>query len=245
MGMTLISTVFVPRRAEELWTSSYLQRIVRLFAEKANYVIRGDEHKEVFGLWHDVLIKKKITVEELQSSSSPYASLFTPGISQLLEETMAQIAQGQDIPQELKINAFSTALEDRRRYQEWSYYLWPEDNQACIVVNMQLFSGDPGEPYLVNLYHEMYNICHPLVAYIKFGQTEPHETFEEIQAYQIKYLQPHYNFWGPEIVATMGRERILSAPSCSVKELSDGGILLIPFKKNEVAQHLGLKSWHW
>lgn len=96
----------------------------------------------------------------------------------------------------------------------------------------------------------VYEVYRPVYAY----QFDPRDgrdvtTLEEAQSAQIHTLYD-VNFFAPELVEKLGRERIESAPAERVVALDDGGVLLLPriffspdayaYHLKDVADHLGL-----
>ena len=71
----------------------------------------------------------------------------------------------------------------------------------------------------------IYEAYHPIYAYQSDAGTLT--TLEEAQTAQIHTLYS-INFFGPELVEKLGRERIASAPAERITSLSDGGIMLLP-----------------
>jgi hypothetical protein len=71
-----------------------------------------------------------------------------------------------------------------------------------------------------------YRIWQPLYGY------EPAPCWPETSLAHARALQPQYlyqyNYFGPELVEKLGRERVLQAPAWHVKRFGDGGVLVIP-----------------
>ncbi len=87
----------------------------------------------------------------------------------------------------------------------------------------------------------LYTTLHPDFEYLctdydaLFGSTE-------LRQGTLPYLYVD-NYFGPSLVARLGREQLLTTPGASVRELSDGGIFVRIERDVEAAcQHLGLIS---
>lgn len=98
----------------------------------------------------------------------------------------------------------------------------------------------------------IYQVWRPIFGFDSAGLVEPHTSRDDALALEARCLYL-VNYYGPEFVAKLGRERLLSAPAWRVKPLDDGGIMLAPnpivsddpftprpYGLKQVAQHLGL-----
>lgn len=96
-----------------------------------------------------------------------------------------------------------------------------------------------------------YRVWHPVYGYQgSYTGNAPSVTREEALAGRAPWLYD-INVFGPEYVAALGRERLLSAPAWKVIPMSDGGIILAPtayahpdtrYDRHAIADSLGLPT---
>ncbi len=72
-----------------------------------------------------------------------------------------------------------------------------------------------------------YDIWHPLYCYQFSNGLWPATNLADARALQPQHLYEH-NYFGPELVEKIGRERVLSAPAWQIRLVADGGVLVIP-----------------
>ena len=65
--------------------------------------------------------------------------------------------------------------------------------------------------------------------------------FRSLATYKVHHLYI-INFLSPEIVAKLGRERLLNSPAWRSELLDDGGVLLIPDNMTDIAAPFSLKQ---
>lgn len=98
---------------------------------------------------------------------------------------------------------------------------------------------------LLNISEKLYDFLHPFYAYADHENERPED--EELISKDIKHIY-WANFFSPEIVKKIGKEKLLSAPSWKTKKLKDGGILLVLgpliYKEEgeEVEKYLGFRE---
>ncbi len=110
---------------------------------------------------------------------------------------------------------------------------------------------------LLELAKSLYQVIQPIYGYWDwdahiswtFDYLEDPEIHRQLETLDINKIY-WVNFFSPELVKKIGREKFLSAPSYKTEELKGGGILLVassePFDLNgvereEVEKHLGIK----
>jgi hypothetical protein len=72
-----------------------------------------------------------------------------------------------------------------------------------------------------------YDIWHPLYGYPFPNGIWPETSLADARALQPQHLYEH-NYFGPELVKKIGRERLLRAPAWQIRSFADGGVLVIP-----------------
>lgn len=175
--------------------------------------------------------------------------LFTPGVSPLLlEETNTYVAEQRKT---LSFDVYSTSREGLLKRFEFGGSLEPDEGYILLSINWELFDAafagedsEPREAYWIELLQEIYRCWHPLYAY-RFSHgsgplADPKQ--EDIRALAIHSVYGT-NFFGPEFVAKLGREKLLSIPAYRVVELGDGGIFLYcawPEEIRAATKRLGL-----
>jgi hypothetical protein len=104
-----------------------------------------------------------------------------------------------------------------------------EEEYFADIHNTRRFLEVAKEMY--NLVRPVYGSIHQIADSIKKAtRFEPRYNAEVVEAIDLRKCLPGVywaNFFGPEYVEMFGREKMLSAPCWSVKELDDGGFLLL------------------
>jgi hypothetical protein len=132
--------------------------------------------------------------------------------------------------------------------------LRPEKGAISFVVTQEHFSGsDEGRAAflgLIEMFKETYRYWHPIYGYQWYDSEAQLTQAALLATHEVHHIYP-INFWGPEIVEKLGRERVLNAPAWRKEVLADGGVLLIPdntydvhipFAYRRLATVLGLQT---
>ncbi len=78
------------------------------------------------------------------------------------------------------------------------------------------------------LFQKTYTIWQPLYAHsLVLGLQWPEPALADLESGRVPYLY-EINFFGPKLVESLGKERLLSVPVWRSQQLADGGILLVP-----------------
>ena len=238
------------RSGDECYDASRLHGFLRSLEAKGSYVCGSD--------WRDVMSVRFRTLYGEPPSARPLStgaakidpeSLFIPGISQTLISDIDEVIQNRK--EELDINIHAASKDEKRKDFECNFSFYPQDGVIYIIV------GDYYEFHYYNEFLEtlqlFYDIWHPIYGFLEGAGDEPYISREEALAQNIDYLY-ELNLFGPEIVAKLGRERVLQSPAWRVHKFDDGGVLLVPalyvsvrpneeykFSREEVANYLGLQ----
>lgn len=112
---------------------------------------------------------------------------------------------------------------------------------------------------IFNLFNATYIFTKSIYGYGDLDDVIDEETYWEYGAHtpslssildnNVEYIY-HTNFFSPSIVRKLGKEKLLSAPAWKIKELADGGMMIVvcenPLEceneeKERIESHLGLK----
>jgi hypothetical protein len=233
MTSLLVFQIAYPRQREELRDKARVTAWLEALAAQGYYVTQ--ENDPFYDQW----------AEALRTHSIP------PGVSTSARENIRIFCAGEaDV---LGCKAYSLA-EDFTDGVDLSYpdgfvFLSADDGYFT-------FDGPRGQhkyELFIDLVEASYHIWHPIYSFL--GESSgviPHTSREEALALEPRWLYD-INLFGPEYVQKIGRERLLSAPAWKVKELDDGGILIVPapyvevdwhnpspYKRPDVAQHLDI-----
>jgi hypothetical protein len=131
----------------------------------------------------------------------------------------------------------------------------PEEGLVtCSVEQEHFYGSDEGQDsYLtmLDIFKEFYQCLHPFYGHEDYsgGVSLSYDFVVNKQAVNTLYF---INFFGPELVNKLGRDRLLGAPAWKIEELDDGGIFLVPtehiavsgggFSLLRVARHLGMET---
>jgi hypothetical protein len=186
-----------------------------------------------------------ITSQEETRQSLEAAGHLEPGIAPALYPHLEAYLSGTA----LYFYAEVYAIEDEGRRGEFHYgclSLSAEDQMLLVDVDdwhFTISSGardDPRYPQwqreVVALYAHwldmlalVYRIWHPLYAYdySGVGSFWPETSLADARTLQPRHLYEH-NFFGPELVEKIGRERLLAAPAWQIRHFEDGSVLVVP-----------------
>lgn len=184
----------------------------------------------------------------------------TPEISSILQHEIDEyLARQKD---QLYIQAYYLEGEEELKL---IILLLPEEGLLnCWLSNADL-DTDPNKgviyQILTDIFKDLYRIWHPFYGFEEYSGgsfVSRNKLLTEQQAVYLYFI----NFFGPELVNKLGRERVLSAPAWKIEEMDDGGIFLMPvdptasvatgYTLKGAAAHLGLNTpqapdeeWDW
>ncbi len=223
-----------PRQREELRDETKVLAWMEAIASHGYYLTHRDE--AFYEQWYTAVHQQ---------------TLFS-GLSPQLRETVHAFCQGTQ--EELSAEAYALSgnflVGVEVAFPEGYLLLHADDS----YFTMPEIGAEQYERFL-RLAEMTYRLWHPVYGYDFVPAAYlPYTTREEALALQVRYLYL-INLFGPEYVAQLGRERLLSAAAWQIKELDDGGVMLLisayrkpPAQKSqlvesrEVAAHLGLTS---
>jgi hypothetical protein len=137
--------------------------------------------------------------------------------------------------------AFAVDGEGRRREFHYGCLALIAEEELLIVTVDDWHFSLPGDvcrdphhqrevralyAYWLELLQLTYSIWNPLYCY-EPASFWPETSLADARALQPQYLY-QYNYFGPELVEKLGRERVLHAPAWLVKSSDDGGAFVIP-----------------
>ncbi len=226
-------------RAKESFQNPWiLQRFLREVAALGFYLVTRQEHHVAWIGWRSLqtgLPPRPVwrsSQPELEQSAEDASitaeTLSTPGISNLLRDELLEFASNRsDI---LYVSGLST---DKTRDFFFHIRFSPEESSITntpihiAFLQKQEDSLQVFEHWL-KLFQVMYDLWNPAFAYTFPSRVGwPETTREDALAFQPPCVY-EINFWSPEIVNRLGRERVLSTPAWKVQPLEDGGVLLVP-----------------
>ncbi len=128
------------------------------------------------------------------------------------------------------------------------FTLKPQEGVIYFMVEQEHFNGsDEGRAAyiaLLGMFKETYTFWHPFYGYQLFNGGDKEGVQPEREALLATHDIHHLyiiNFLSPEIVATLGRGRLLNAPAWRCELLDDGGVLLIPDNMTDITAPFSLK----
>jgi hypothetical protein len=176
----------------------------------------------------------------------------SPGLSPLAQTAAHDFCAGDD--EELACSAYALT-------EDFTVVLtlFEPEGSVCLSADDSHFTA--GEIHqqkyqmFLTLVEVSYQQWHPIYGFDHAGADEGNTpSRNEALALQVSSLFT-INLFGPEYAAKLGRERLLSAPAWQVRELDDGGVLVVPvpyvkedwrqpspYSQRAVAQHLGIPS---
>ncbi len=233
MASTLVYQVSYLRQLEDLRAEARILAWLEAIAAEGYYVTEIDEpFRERYA-------------EVLQAHS------LSPGLSAKAREAAHRFCTGDD--EEFVCNAYALT-ED---FPVVVGLFAPEGSVGVSTDDSHFTGGEMHqEKYqmFLTLVEVTYRQWHPLYGFDDPGTGDDTPSRDDALAGVLPRLFT-INLFGPEYVAKLGRERLLSAPAWQVKELDDGGILIAtipyveedwrhpsPYEPREVARHLGLPA---
>lgn len=235
--------LFYLHTKEEFYNPDKIQYILDLLLKQGSHIYESDSERSDYENHLEVLYKR------FKGSEQERARLMSASISAGLQrEIPAFIQQQKD---ELSISAYHLRPEGF----DITVSFYPSNGyfQLSILGEDYLNANDEGfENYrtLLEMVRQLYRLWRPLFVY-KYSWEKGAENigWDEIRALDVPQVYD-LNLYGPELVAKLGREKLLTAPAWLVEEVDDG-ILLIPEEHismeaqhslQEVAAHLGLQA---
>ena len=162
----------------------------------------------------------------------------TPGPTPILSQTIRQFLRGQ--AEDLYADVYATHVDATLGHLFFDLVCLPEEGQVSLESESKKFGGDLVHPRWMALVQALYDIWRPLYLFPHYDVGESYNSREEILAGEVKYLHTEYNYFGPELVEQLGRERLLHAPGVRVAELEGGGIFIGQGDTGQAAAYLGL-----
>lgn len=160
--------------------------------------------------------------ESSEELTTPITAGITPGLRERVEAYLARREQ------KLALEAYNEG--DPGLEFGVSFSLATEGYFVLFLDEERFFSDDEEidiyYPIWLDLLKKVYACWHP--AYVQEGLKDEEGIDRAISLSEEFHYLYETNIFGPELVAKIGRERLLSAPAWKVEELDDGAILLIP-----------------
>ncbi|MDQ2715178.1 MAG: hypothetical protein M3Z08_09755, partial [Chloroflexota bacterium] len=222
-----IITVFnYPRTEEAYYNADGIPRFLTELAAQG-YYLAGSDQGDVGQVWRRVLFgtySRSGLSTEAAAQIDP-ESLFVPAVSSVLWHDVDAFLQHRS--DELSIGVYSTARTGGLSSFNCTIDIAPHD--GWIHVSMENLCADLShyEPFL-NILRMIYAAWHPIYGYqddVSGGR--PLISLVQARALDIEWLYD-INLFSPELVAKLGRERVLTTPAWRVQALDDGGVLLVP-----------------
>jgi hypothetical protein len=160
--------------------------------------------------------------ESSEELTTPVTAGITPELRESVEIYLSQRGQ------KLALEAYNE--NDPGLEFGVSFSLAAEGYFVIFLDEERFFSDDEERdiyyPIWLDLLKKVYACWRP--AYVQEGLKNDEGIDREISlSEEFRYLY-ETNIFGPELVARIGRERLLNAPAWKVEELDDGAILFIP-----------------
>ncbi len=237
------------RNGHECYETSRLHIFLHTLKAKGYYVYGSDDWDDVMSVRMRILYGARAPLSASAAKIDP-ESLFIPTISQTLVDEVDEFIR--DKKEELDIWIHAASKDEDRKDFECKFSLHPVDGTVYITV------GDYYEFHYYNEFLEtfqlFYDIWHPIYGFKEDGTgDDPYISREEALALDIPWLY-ELNLFGPEIVAKLGREKVLKSPAWRVHKFDDGGVLIVPalyvsgrpheeykFSREEVGDYLSLQ----
>lgn len=245
------------RDLDTLYDRNRIQRFLEGLAAKGYYLAAEIDWKDVFHVWWQTLYGSREDAPppvEVASHPDP-GQIFTPGLSSALQNRGdSYVHEQQD---ELSVHAYSTKQSGLLKAFEFTLKLEPNSGDIYISVEDRHFTLEDRQRGLRTYEHWLeiliyiYYSWHPVYAYsFNWSGEKEDTTREQALALDIHTLY-EVNIFGPDIVAKLGRERVLSTPAWRVDPIDDGGVMVVPeaysqpstqYGIERAAQHLGLRA---
>ena len=233
------------RSKESFYQNDTLYQFLSLFPGYNYRLISGtSEHDDYYSDW------LSLQYGQFKGAAEQRAHLLTAEISQNLQQEIAAfLDKKQDA---LRVDAYPVSIGFELHV---SLHANGSGIEFTALGEKDLYVNEEGlENYqtLLKILKETYALWHsPYIFQVSGEEGKGNANFDvkRLDDSEITWLYD-INIYGPELVAKIGREKLLSAPAWIVEELEDGGMLLVPeehislttvHRLEEVAQHLGLK----
>ena len=174
-----------------------------------------------------------------------------PGPSSSLETSLADFTAGRRAGQalrsqlffpscELYLGVYATQVDPVLGHLFFKLACAPETGMISLETESKKFGNDLVHPRWMAIVRALYDALRPLYLFPYYDMGEGVNSREEILAGEVKYLHTEYNYFGPELVEKLGRERLLHTPGVRVAGLEGGGVFLGQGDTTQAAAYLGL-----
>lgn len=185
----------------------------------------------------------------------------TPGISPRLDQAIRELAAGTlptvdpygkygpydpatDVsdtmdPEALLVGIYATQIDPTLGHVRLGLTCGPSKGWLRLGTDSKCFDNQATHPRWMEMVQALYDTWHPLYISPFYQAGEPYHSRAEVLAGQIRWLYRDLNYFGPDLVRQLGRERLLQTPGVRVAELKDGGIFLGKGDSALAAAYLG------
>ena len=156
--------------------------------------------------------------------------LQTPTISPAASAAIQQFDGGQTDKVSLMLLSLATNSPQAGLYFTLDVDAAEGTLQATTDEQCFIHDGQPDSAqyiYWLTVLQRLYTLWHPILAFTVDDEGDFLTTQAQALQHRPAYLYD-VNFFGPEIVASLGRERFVDLPAWQNIALDDGGILLVP-----------------
>lgn len=232
MGENYTDMFFYTRQQEEIYDPSKYRHLIDKLVALKFYVAWGEQINQ------KMLTAPAISPRVQQALRETQGTTYAPWHLQAYSLNPAEPFGGFSF----EIGSGRIDEEDESHGSIYLNYLYRHFDESTNQSGMY-------EQFLQAL-QAFYDAYHPIYGY----QLDPRDdrdltTLEDVEVLNIHTLY-EINFFGPEVVEKLGRERIESAPAERIASLNDGGIMLLPevyfssqaslYSPRKVAEHLML-----
>ncbi len=188
---------------------------------------------------------------DIMRAMNPGEAHLPPGPSPTLNAAITALITGKRVGQELRsdlffpgselyIGAFATQVLPVFGHLFFSLTLAPENGYIVLQSESKTFGDDLVHPRWMTLVQALYDTWHPVYLFPEYHVGETTNKRSDILAGKVSYLHTEYNYFGPDLSAQLGRERLLQTPAVRVAELRDGGVFIGQGNTEQAAAYLGL-----
>ena len=174
-----------------------------------------------------------------------------PGPSAVLRASLADFVAGRRVGQKLRSQLFfpdaelyagvyATEVDPVLGHQFFSLACCPDAGTISLETESKKFGNDLVHPRWMALTRAIYDNWRPLYLFPYYDMGESTNSREAILAGEVRYLHMEYNYFGPELAETLGRQQLLQTPGVRVAELQDGGVFIGQGDTREAAAYLGM-----
>jgi hypothetical protein len=170
-----------------------------------------------------------------QEQAAPYLErIFTPGVSEQLHQQIERFKEGQQ--ETLYIGARSIERVGPLHNHQFDLHLAPVRKYLALnytndfwVIKRNDQDSAAAFDHFLGIVEVLYDLYRPFYAYAWNHNNAIPVTESDYLEQRKPYTLYDINLFGPEMVDNLGgREFVLKAPAQVVRELSDGGVLMIP-----------------